>query len=276
MGFPAASDGSISIVTGASAGLGVEIAKQLAKRGHSLALVARRKERLDEIAASLRDAHGVRVEPIACDVSDASSRDAMLARIAELELDVDVLVNNAGYGSSGLFQDLPAATETEMVSVNVEAVVALCAATVPAMAKRKRGAVMNVASTIAFQPMPGSATYAATKAFVLNFTEALHTELAPSGVYVTAFCPGVMPTEFLEGHGVEQGAARLPKKLAQPGRRRQGRRAGPGARRPRRRAGARQSRRCADRAPHAALDDAARPRPDREQRRTLRIRQPAG
>ena len=234
MGFPAPATGSIAIVTGASSGLGVEIAKELAKRGHSLALVARRKERLDELAASLRETYGIRVEPIACDVSDASSRDAMLARIAELDLEVDVLVNNAGYGSSGLFQDLPAAAETEMVSVNIEAVVALCAATVPAMAERKRGAVLNVASIIAFQPMPGSATYGATKAFVLSFSEALHTELAPSGVHVTALCPGVMPTEFLEGAGLGEGASRLPEAALGRGvGGRPGRCAGVGARRPR-------------------------------------------
>ena len=151
---PAASD-SISVITGASSGLGVHIAQELAGRGHSLALVARRKDRLEQIAAGLRETYGVRVEPIVSDVSDAASRDALLARINALDLAVDVLVNNAGYGTSGLFRDLPAETETEMVGVNVEAVVALCAATVPAMAARGRGAVLNVASTIAFQPVPG-------------------------------------------------------------------------------------------------------------------------
>ena len=213
MALPEPAPESVSLITGASSGLGVELAKALSRRGHPLALVARRKERLDELATKLRKEQGVRVEPIACDISEGPSREAMLARIEELGLVVDVLVNNAGYGSSGQFKDLPAATETEMVGVNVEAVVALCAATVPGMASRRRGAVLNVASTISFQPVPGAATYAASKAFVLHFTEALHAELAPFGVTVTALCPGAMRTEFLEGEGVEQGASRLPKQL---------------------------------------------------------------
>ena len=125
-----------------------------------------------------------------------------------------MLVNNAGYGSSGQFKDLPATTETEMIAVKfLEAVVSLCAATVPGMATRRRGAVLNIASTISFQPVPGAATYAASKAFVLHFTEALHTELAPFDVTVTALCPGAMRTEFLEREGLEKGASRLPKQL---------------------------------------------------------------
>jgi short-subunit dehydrogenase len=213
VGLPPGTPESVSVITGASSGLGVEIAKAFARRGRPLVLVARRKQRLDELASALRQDYGVRAEPIVCDVADAVSREALLARIEQLGLIVDVLVNNAGYGSSGQFKDLPAATETDMVGVNVEAVVALCAATVPGMASRRRGAVLNVASTISFQPVPGAATYAASKAFVLHFTEALHTELAPFGVTVTALCPGAMRTEFLEGEGVEQGASRLPKQL---------------------------------------------------------------
>ena len=211
MALPDTAPESISIVTGASSGLGVELARALARRGHTLALVARRGDRLEELAVKLRKANGVRVEPIVCDVSDASSRDAMFARIEELGLVVDVLVNNAGYGSSGEFKDLPAKVETQMIAVNVEAVVALTAAAVPGMASRRRGAVLNVASTIASQPVPSAATYAATKAFVLHFTEALHAELGPFGVTVTALCPGVMRTEFLEREGVEEGASQIPK-----------------------------------------------------------------
>ena len=213
MGLPPVTPESASVITGASSGLGVEIAKALARRGHPLILVARRQQRLDELATTLSQRHGVRVEPIACDIADAESRQALLARIHDLGLVIDVLVNNAGYGSSGQFKDLPAATETDMIGVNIEAVVALCAATIPGMASRRRGAVLNVASTISFQPVPGAATYAATKAFVLHFTEALHTELAPYNITVTALCPGAMRTEFLEHEGVERGAARLPKQL---------------------------------------------------------------
>ena len=213
MGLPPVTPESASVITGASSGLGVEIAKALARRGRPLVLVARRQQRLDELATTLSERHRVRVEPIVCDVADADSRQALFARIQDLGLVIDVLVNNAGYGSSGQFKDLPAATETDMIAVNVEAVVALCAATIPGMANRRRGAVLNIASTISFQPVPGAATYAATKAFVLHFTEALHTELAPFDITVTALCPGAMRTEFLEREGVERGASRLPKQL---------------------------------------------------------------
>jgi hypothetical protein len=198
------------LVTGASSGIGSEIARALARRGHGVTLVARRKERLEALAAVLREEHGVRVETLACDVSDPVAREWLVADVSELALTVDLLVNCAGFGTGGRFHTLDAGREVEMVRLNCEAIVALCGAFVPAMAERGRGAVLNVASTIGFQPVPGEATYGATKAFALSFSEALRSDLVGTGVTVTALCPGPVRTEFMDGPGIEAGASRLP------------------------------------------------------------------
>jgi short-subunit dehydrogenase len=201
---------STCLVTGASSGIGIEIARALARRGQGVTLVARREERLRELAEELHGTHGVRAEVITCDVGDAAAREELCATLEDLGLAVEVIVNNAGFGTGGRFQDLAPEVELEMVRVNVEAVVALCAAFIPAMVTRGRGGVLNVASTTAFQPLPGEATYGATKAFVLTFTEALHGDLVGTGVAATALCPGPVRTEFMEGPGIEEGAALLP------------------------------------------------------------------
>ena len=174
MALPEPDPHSTCLVTGASSGIGADVARSLARRGHGLTLAARREERLGELAAELRDAHGVRVDTIECDLSDEADRARMLERLAELAVNVEVLVNNAGFGTGGRFERLHPERELEMVRVNVEAPVALCARFVPDMVRRGRGAILNVASTAAFQPLPRQATYAATKAFVLSFTEGLH------------------------------------------------------------------------------------------------------
>ena len=174
MALPEPDPHSTCLVTGASSGIGADVARSLARRGHGLTLAARREERLGELAAELRDAHGVRVDTIECDLSDEADRARMLERLAELAVNVEVLVNNAGFGTGGRFERLDPERELEMVRVNVEAPVALCARFVPDMVRRGRGAILNVASTAAFQPLPRQATYAATKAFVLSFTEGLH------------------------------------------------------------------------------------------------------
>jgi short-subunit dehydrogenase len=197
-------------VTGASSGIGAEIARALARRGHGVTLVARREDRLTELAAQLADAHGVRAETLGCDLGDAGARTRMLASLAELGLEVDVLVNNAGFGTAGDFIRLDKERELEMVRVNVETVVALCGRFVPEMAGRGRGAVLNVASTAAFQPLPHNATYAATKAFVLSFTDALHAELRGTGVSATSVCPGPVKTEFVEIANMDRAAERAP------------------------------------------------------------------
>jgi hypothetical protein len=194
------------LITGASSGIGVEIARELARRGHGVTLVARREQRLRELADELASQHGVRAEAIPCDVSDADARQRMVAAVASLGLAVEVLVNNAGFATIGRFQELVAERELLEVRTNIDAVVALCAAYVPAMVERGRGAVLNVASVAGYQPLPRQATYSASKAFVLNFTEALHSDLSSTGVTVTALCPGPIRTEFLEAAGREEVA----------------------------------------------------------------------
>ena len=210
MALPPPAASSTCLVTGASSGIGAEIARGLARRGHGVTLVARRADRLEALAAQLEDKHGVRAPTLACDLGSDRSRSRMLAKLDELGLDVEVLVNNAGFGSGGRFQELDAARELDMVRLNVEAVTALCARFVPEMVDRGRGAVLNVASTAAFQPLPRQAVYAATKAFVLSFTDALHADLQGTGVTATALCPGPVRTEFVESAGIDDAAEALP------------------------------------------------------------------
>ena len=206
MALPPPDPGSTCLVTGASSGIGAEIARALARRGHGVTLVARREDRLRELAAELADTDGVRAETLGCDLGDQGARTRMLARLAEHGLAVEVLVNNAGFGTSGPFAELDHDREVELVRLNMEAVVALCGRFVPEMVQRRRGAVLNVASTAAFQPLPRNATYAASKAFVLSFTDALHAELKGAGVTATSLCPGPVRTEFVEVAGMDDAA----------------------------------------------------------------------
>jgi uncharacterized protein len=198
MALPKPSDSSTALVTGASSGIGAAIASSLAQRGHGLTLVARREDRLEELASELHERHGVRAGIFACDLSRADQRGQLAAKLTELGLDVEVLVNNAGFGYAGDFAGPDHERQVEMVRVNCEAVVDLCGRYLPAMVERGRGTVINIASTAAFQPMPKSATYAASKAFVLNFSEAIHQELRGTGATVTAVCPGPVRTEFMQ------------------------------------------------------------------------------
>lgn len=210
MPLPPPSPTTTALVTGASSGLGIELARSLAKRGYGVTLAARRLDRLEDLAKELSSAHGVRAEAIACDLRDSAARSALTQRITELGLTVEVLVNNAGYGSGGAFAELPHDSEVDMVRLNCEAVIDLCHVYVPKMIERRRGAIMNVASTVSFQPMVRQATYSATKAMVRTFTEALHTELRANGIAVTALCPGGMRTEFIEVAGVAKAAEMAP------------------------------------------------------------------
>src|SRR4051794_6620453 len=161
MPLPPERPGSTCLITGASSGIGAELARGLAERGHGVTLVARREERLRELADELTDTHGVRAGVVTADVSDPEGRAELQAAVAEQGLDVEVLVNNAGFGSGGPFVELDGEREASMVRTNVEAVVALSSAYLPAMAERGQGAVLNVASLIAFQPVPFQATYGA-------------------------------------------------------------------------------------------------------------------
>lgn len=181
----------VTLITGASAGLGVEFARQLAGGGQKLVLVARRKDRLDALAAELGNARAVAV-----DLAERGSTAELLADIEAAGEQVDTLINNAGFGLRGRFAELDAARQREMIDLNVGSLSELCRAVAPGMIARGGGAILNVASTAAFQPGPNMAVYFATKAYVLSLTEALHEELKPHGIRVTALCPGPTRTEF--------------------------------------------------------------------------------
>lgn len=212
MPLPAPAPDRTAIVTGASAGIGVEIAKELVARGHGVTLVARREERLRELAATFT---GVRVEVVRADLSDVEARRHVVAEVAARGLEPVVLVNNAGLSTSGPVHESDPERELGMLKVDVEAVVHLCSLLLPGMVERGRGAVLNVASTAAMQPLPGQAGYAAGKAFVLSYTRAVGAELRGTGVTATALCPGPVDTEFAASTGwtQEQFEGALPKVL---------------------------------------------------------------
>ncbi|HET8593365.1 MAG TPA: SDR family oxidoreductase [Solirubrobacterales bacterium] len=210
MGFPEPSVSGTALVTGASAGIGTAIARELASRGYAVALVARREERLRSLEAELSAEHGVVAETIACDLGEPDERDRLAGELRERGRSVEVLVNNAGFGHQADFATSPRERMVGMVRLNVEAVVDLTSRYVAGMVERGRGAVINIASTGAFQPLPGSAVYGASKAFVLSFSEALRTELRGSGVSVTAVCPGPVRTEFTAAAGLPGVEERTP------------------------------------------------------------------
>jgi short-subunit dehydrogenase len=191
----------IALVTGASAGLGVEFARQLSARGYRLVLVARRKDRLDELVSEIGDARAV-----AIDLSKSTAVSNLMADLSDNGEDVDLLVNNAGFGLIGNFAELDSRRERQMIDLNVGTLSDLCRAVAPAMIERATGGIINVASTAAFQPGPKMAVYFATKAFVLSLTEALHEELRPRGVKVSCLCPGPTRTEFGEVAGLAPSA----------------------------------------------------------------------
>lgn len=173
-----------------------------------LVLVARREDRLVALADELSDGHGVRVETIAADLSEPTSRGNIPGQIQELGLEVEILVNNAGFATGGPFDEADPERELEQVRVLVEAPVALTTSFLPAMVERRRGAILNVASTAGMQPMPYSAGYSAAKAYILTFSEALHQELHDRGVTVTALAPGPVETDFWQIAGWETSSGR--------------------------------------------------------------------
>jgi short-subunit dehydrogenase len=179
-----------ALITGASSGIGEEFARQLSARGYDLILVARRKERLEQLAAELPTT----AVPIACDL--ATEADELFDEVKRRQLQVDLLVNNAGFGLRGHFLELDPKREAEMVRVNCEAVVTLTHAFVPAMVQRGGGGVITVASTAGMQPLPYEVTYGASKAFAISFMEALWMELRETGVTLTVVNPGPVETEW--------------------------------------------------------------------------------
>jgi uncharacterized protein len=185
----------VALVTGASSGIGREFARELSARGHEVVLVARRRERLEELAKDLPgEAH-----VITCDLSKEPG--ALAPKVGDLGLEVDVLVNNAGFGTAGRFLDLDPGKHSELVRLNCEALVALTHAFLPGMVERGRGGIINIASTAGFQPLPYEAVYSASKAFARTFSDALRQELRSTGVRMLAVHPGPVPTEFHEVSG---------------------------------------------------------------------------
>ena len=185
-----------ALITGASSGLGEQFAYQLAAKKYDLVLTARRAERLATVAARAKELGAARTEIIAVDLASRSAPGEISERLHTAQIAIDYLVNNAGFGTAGRFDKLDLARELEQIDLNVISLVALTRLFLPGMLERRRGTIINVASTAAFQGLPFMATYAATKAFVLSFTEGLAGELAGTGVTAMALCPGPVKTEF--------------------------------------------------------------------------------
>jgi uncharacterized protein len=193
-----------ALITGASAGIGAEFARQLAAAGSRLILVARRKERLASLASELEHNYGVSVEVLQADLSKAGDVERVAGRLAEVEA-LDLLVNNAGFGETGLFAEGDVVAQIRMVQVHVAAAVSLTRAALGGMISRRRGRIINVASIAAFSPATGP-MYGGTKAFLVRFSENLQYELTGQGVRVQALCPGMTRTELHEVMGMDRSA----------------------------------------------------------------------
>jgi uncharacterized protein len=206
VGFPSPARDATALITGASSGIGAEFARQLAELGYGMTLVARREERLHALAGDMRARYGVRAEVLECDLTDAEARATLPGRLAEAGLRVELLVNNAGFATGGPLHESPLEDELRQVRLLCEAPVELTRRFLPGMVERREGAIINVSSTAAMQPLPNSAGYSAAKAHSLAFTEAVHAEVRRHGVHVTALCPPPVHTELFEktDHPVER------------------------------------------------------------------------
>lgn len=187
---------SYTVITGASAGIGSDFARQLAQTGQDLILVARRKDKLDELAKTLQLEHGIDVKCFAIDLADPAGSEILATEISTNNLAINGLINNAGFGDRGGFIDLPLERQMQMIQLNVTTLVELTHRLAPNMREQEKPFIINVASTAAFQAGPNMAIYYATKAFVLSFSEAIHEELRHQGIAVSALCPGPTLSEF--------------------------------------------------------------------------------
>lgn len=201
----------IALITGASSGIGETFAHALAKQGMDLVLVARSEDKLQSLAKQLAELYSRRVEVVTADLSVAGAATKVRTATDALGMPVDLLINNAGFGTFGSFYKQEAARERQEILLNAAAVVDMCHEFLPGMQDRGRGGIINVASLAAFQPLPYMAVYAATKAFVLSFSEALRVEAKRKGVTVTALCPGPVDTPFFEATGNQQLRGTVPK-----------------------------------------------------------------
>ena len=207
---------NITLITGASSGIGEVFARKLAARGRNVLLVARSEDKLITLCNELGRSNSIRAQYVALDLSKPESPARLFEEVQKRGLTVDMLINNAGFGSMGEFASLDLARELNMIDLNVKSLVELTHRFLPSMIERKQGAIINVASTAAFQPVPFMATYAATKAFVLSFSEALWEENRPYGIKVMALCPGVTDTNFFEaarGHKPPARASQTPEEV---------------------------------------------------------------
>jgi hypothetical protein len=182
-------------ITGASSGIGAEFARQLARRGYDLLLIARRAERLSALADELTRRHPIRAEVLAADLTDPAQLETVARRLEAIE-DLALLVNNAGFGTRGKFHKIEFARQKQMLDLHAGATMRLTRAALPGMVARQRGGVINVSSLSAFYPAPGNASYTASKAFLNNFSQSLQMDLANGGVYIQALCPGFTYSEF--------------------------------------------------------------------------------
>ena len=187
-----------ALVTGASKGIGAEFARQLAAQKINLVLVARSEDKLQELTKQLESEYGIRAYAIAQDLTVPQAGSIIAEKIEHQGLDIDLLVNNAGFGDYGLFSDRPLAKQMSMIQLNVNVLVELTSLFLPAMQRRGEGGIINISSIAGFQPIPKMSVYAATKSFVLNFTEALWAENKDTGVKILAVCPGPTESEFFK------------------------------------------------------------------------------
>src|SRR5215510_11361215 len=197
-----------TLITGASYGIGEVFARKLAERGHNLLVVARSEERLVALCSDVGRAANIRAEYMALDISQPDAPQQLFEEARRRGLEVDLLINNAGFGSMGEFTNLDLGRELNMIDLNIRALTELTYRFLQPMREKKAGAIINVASTAGFQPVPFMATYAATKAFVLSFSEALWEENRPYGIKVMALCPGVTETHFFEASRMQRPPAR--------------------------------------------------------------------
>jgi short-subunit dehydrogenase len=198
-----------TLITGASSGIGEAFARKLASQGENVLLVARSEDKLATLCSELGRAHNIKAQFVALDLTEKDAPAKLFEETLQRGLEVEMLINNAGFGSMGDFTTLEIARELEMIDLNIKALVALTYLFLKPMRERERGAIINVASTAGFQPVPYMTTYAATKAFVLSFSDALWEENRAHGITVMALCPGVTDTNFFAASEMERPPMRI-------------------------------------------------------------------